>query len=133
MAGPRFAQIPNVGVATISVANTSRGGGGTVVDFWTPDATYGGKLDEIVVKATDDPADSIVTIFYHNGSAHFIFDEFDLSNPAAASTTVESYRASRTYENLVVEPGHKLGAAITVALTAGDIKVFGFGADFVAL
>ena len=133
MAGPRFAQIPNVGVAAVSTANTSRAGGGTIVDFWTPDATYGGKLDKIVLQATDNPADSVVTIFYHNGSAYFIFDEFDLGDPAAASTTLPAYRAVRTYEDLVVEAGHKMGAAITVALTAGVINVFGFGGDFQAL
>ena len=29
-------------------------------------------------KATGDPADSVVTLFLHNGTSYFLFDEFDL-------------------------------------------------------
>lgn len=123
---PVFAKTPIGAVAAVSTANTNRDGTGTIVDIVTAGAD-GCRIEEIVVKATGDPADSVVTIFIHNGTSYFLFDEFDIGNPAAASTTVEGYRTSRTYTNLVLESGDKLSAAITVALTAGVCNVFAFG------
>jgi hypothetical protein len=126
---PAFASTPRLGVAAVSTANTNRDGTGTIVDILTGVAA-GTRIDEIVLKATGDPADSVVTIFVHNGTSYFLFDEIDLGDPAAASTTVAGYRISKTYENLVLPTASfKLAAAITVALTAGVINVFALGAD----
>lgn len=128
---PVFAKTPICKVAAVSTANTNRDGTGTIVDILTA-GSDGCRVEEIVVKATADPADSIVTIFIHNGSAYFIWDEFDLGNPAAGSATVESYRAARTYDNLVLESGYKVAAAITATLTAGSVNVWVLGGSFTA-
>lgn len=128
---PVFGKAPICKVAAISTANTGRDGTGTIVDILTA-GSAGARIEEIVLKATADPADSTVTIFIHNGTSYFIFDEIDIGNPAAASTTVEAYRTSKVYDNLVLESGHKLAAAITVALTAGVINVWALGADLTA-
>lgn len=130
MAGsPAFYATPRAAVAAVSTANTARDGSGTIVDILTGGSS-GTIIDEIVVKTTGDPADSIVTIFIHNGTSYFLFDEFDLGNPAAASTTVTGYREARTYENLrLPSSSFKLAAAITVALTAGVMNVWAFGGD----
>jgi len=125
---PQFVTTPNVGVNDVSTANTARDGSGTIETIFTAGAD-GSRIEEIVIKATGDPADSIVTIFLHDGSNFYLFDEFDLGNPAAASTTVEGYRTSRTYTNLVLPTGWTLRAAITVALTSGVINVFALGGD----
>jgi hypothetical protein len=126
---PAFVATPAIGVNDVSTANTARDGSGTIETIFTADAN-GSRVEEIVVKATADPADSVVVIFLHDGSNYFVFDEFDLGNPAAASTTVEAYRASRTYENLVLPSGWSVRASITVALTSGVINVFCFGGHF---
>lgn len=128
---PVFAKTPICKVAAVSTANTNRDGTGTIVDILTAGAD-GARIDEIVVKATGDPADSVVTIFIHNGTSYFLYDEFDIGNPAAASTTVGGYRESRLYDNLILESGEKLAAAITVALTAGVINVFAHGGSLSA-
>lgn len=128
---PIFTKTPICSVAAVSTANTARDGTGTIVDVVTAGAD-GARIEEIVLKATGDPADSIVTIFIHNGTSYFLFDEFDLGNPAAASTTVEGYRISREYDNLVLESGDKLAAAITVALTSGVINVWALGGSLTA-
>lgn len=127
---PNFTGTARAGVAAVSTANTARDGTGTIVDILTGVAA-GTKVEEIIVQATGDPAASIVTIFYHNGTSYFLLDEFDLSaNPAAASATVTAYRARRTYDNLILAgSSHKLAAAITVALTAGVVNVYAFGGD----
>lgn len=126
---PAFASTPRLGYGSVSTANTARDGTGTIVDVLTGVAA-GTRIFEIVLKATGDPADSVVTIFIHDGTSYRLYDEFDLADPAAASTTVTGYRISRKYDNLVLpSSSHKLAAAITVALTSGVINVFAHGAD----
>lgn len=128
---PIFTKAPISAVAAVSTANTNRDGTGTIVDIVTAGAD-GARIDEIVIEATNDPADCIVTIFIYNGSAYFLFDEFDIGNPAAASTTVAAYRESRLYNNLVLAGGYKLAAAITVAPTAGVVNVWALGGQLAA-
>jgi hypothetical protein len=126
---PQFITTAKIGAVTVSVANTARDGTGTIATVFTAGSS-GSKINEIVLKATGDPADSVVTLFLHDGSTYFLFDEVDLGDPAAASTTVASYRVSRTYSNLVLPSGWSLRAAITVALTAGVINAIALGGDF---
>lgn len=126
---PSFAATPRAAVAAVSTANTARDGTGTMATVFTAGAG-GSKVEEITVKATGDPADSVVTVFLHNGATAFLFDEFDLGDPAAASTTIAGYTMTRTYPNLLLPSGWSIRAAITVALTAGVINVFAFGGDF---
>lgn len=126
---PTFTSAPRIGAVTVSTANTGRDGTGTIATVITG-VTAGTKIFEIALQATGDPADSIVTVFLHDGSTYFLFDEFDLGNPAAASTTVSAYRTRKTYDNLVLPNGSwSVRAAITVALTAGVINVFALGGD----
>ena len=128
-ADPAFIATPKIGAVTVSTANTGRDGTGTIPTVFTAGGS-GSKINEVVLKATGDPADSVVTLFLHDGSTHFLFDEVDLGDPAAASTTVTGYRLSRAYDNLVLPSGWSLRAAITVALTAGVINVVALGGDF---
>lgn len=125
---PSFAATPRIGVASVSTANTNRDGTGTIATVFTA-GSNGSKIEEIVVQATGDPADSIVTIFLHDGSNYWLFDEIDLGNPAAASATVEAFRYSQTYANLVLPNGWSIRAAITAALTSGVVNAFALGGD----
>ena len=130
MAGtPTFASTSRLGVAAVSAANTNRDGTGTIVDILTG-VSAGTRIERVVLQTTGDPADSVVTLYIHNGASWFLFDEFDLGNPTAASTTVAGYRVEKAYSDLVLpSSSFKLGAAITVALTAGVMNVFAFGGD----
>jgi len=125
---PAFASTPRIGVAAVSTANTNRDGTGTIETVLTAGSS-GTLIKEILCKATGDPADSVVTIFLHDGTNYWLFDEFDLGNPAAASTTVEGYRIAKTYANLVLPTSWSVRAAITVALTSGVINVYALGGD----
>jgi hypothetical protein len=128
-ASPVYASVARVGVAAVSTANTAKDGTGTIVDILTGVAA-GTRVNRVVVKATVDPADSILTIFIHNGTSYFLFDEVDLGNPAAGSTTVETFRWEKTYSDLILpSTSYKLAAAVTVALTSGVLNVFAFGGD----
>jgi hypothetical protein len=126
---PAFAVIPRAAVAAVSAANTARDGTGTIVDIMTGVAA-GTKITSVVANCTNDPADSTITLFLHNGTSYFYFDEIDIGNPPAATATSISGRFSRSYSDLVLpNASWKLAAAITVALTAGVVNMFAFGAD----
>lgn len=127
---PSFIGTPRIGVGTLSTGQTARTSGTTsnVVDVISA-GTNGTRILELVVKAADDPADSCVVFWLHNGSTNFPFDEIDLGNPAAGSTTVTSYRGTATYSNLVLPSGWKLQASITVTPTAGSVFVHALGGD----
>lgn len=126
---PTFASTPRIGLGSVTTANTARDGSGTIVNCLTGVAA-GTRIERIVVKATADPADSIVTIFIYDGSTYWIFDEFDWGNPAPGSTTVESGRMEKAYRDIVLPASTwKIAAAITVALTSGAANVEVFGAD----
>lgn len=134
MAGtPAFASAPRILAAAVSTANTARDGTGTIATLtgasWTSAPAAGTKVTSVAVVATGDPADSIVNLFIHDGTTAWYFDSFDLGNPAAASTTVDTYRASKTYADLVLPSGYTLRASITVALTAGVCNVFAMAGD----
>lgn len=126
---PSFTATPRIGVAAVSTANTNRDGTGTIATVLTA-ATGGTKVFEIALQATGDPADSTVTLFLHDGTDFWLFDEFDLGNPAAATTAIAGYRVRRTYENLVLPNGWSIRAAVTVAPVAGVINVYVFAGDF---
>lgn len=126
---PAFAATPQVATVPVVTANTTRDGSGTIATLMTAGAS-GTKVEEIRIKADNDPADSIVVIYLYDGSNYAVFDEFDMGNPAAATATVTAYGESRTYENLILKSGWSLRASITAALTAGEINAFAFGGDF---
>lgn len=130
-ADPIFTGAVLLGLAEVDTANTARDGSGTIATCFTA-AGSGVKVEEIVLKATSDPADSVVTIFIDPTGAlgWRIYDEVDLGNPAAGSTTVSSYRNSQTYANLWIPASGKLGFAITVALAAGKMNCWAFGGTF---
>jgi hypothetical protein len=127
---PAFTATPRIGFGEVSVANTNRDGTGTIVDVITGVAT-GTKINEVVIKATGDPADSIVTLFLYNGTSYELFDEIDIGNPSAGATTSTAYRTTVTYTNLILPSASwKLAAAVTVVPTSGVINVFALAGDF---
>lgn len=126
---PAFAATPVVGFGAVSTANANRDGTGTIVDVVTAGGG-GARVEELVFKATGDPADSIVTVFLDVGDGYELYDEIDFGDPAAASTTVTGQRITKQYDNLVLESGDKLGAAITVAPTAGVVNVWAHGGAY---
>lgn len=126
---PVFASVPRTAVAAVSTANTNRDGTGTIATIFTAGSS-GSKVNEIVLAATGDPADSVVVLYLHDGSTAWDFDEVDLGNPAAGSTTVSPYRVRRFYDNLNLPNGWSIRGSITVALTAGVVNIFAHGGDY---
>ncbi len=132
-ASPVFSSAPRILLAAVSTANTNRDGTGTIVSLagagWTSAPAAGTKVTSIQAVATADPADCIVNIFISDGTTTSFFDSFDLGNPAAASGTVDTWRAGKTFADLVLPSGYLLRAAITVAPTAGVVNVWAMAGD----
>lgn len=126
---PTFTSALRIGVQAASTANTARDGSGTLTSAIVTAPAAGMQVFEIDIVATADPADSTVTLFLHDGTDAHYFDEVDMGNPAAGSATVAPFRARKTYDNLLLPSGWSVRAAVTVALTAGVVNVFVFGAD----
>lgn len=128
---PTFPSAARAARAVLSAATTDRTGATTtnIVDILTGVAA-GTRVRRIVIQADGDPADCTVLIFLHNGTDYRLFDDIDLGNLAAASTTLAAGRTERSYEDLVLPSASwKIAAAITVVPTAGNMNVWAFGAD----
>lgn len=126
---PQFAATPLAGVANISAANTNRDGSGSLVTVVTAGAS-GAKIEEIVVKAEDNPADGVIIIWIDTGGTAFMYDEIDMGDGVDATNTEPGVRFVKTYTNLVLKAGWILQATLTVAPTAGDVNVWAFGGDY---
>lgn len=127
---PSFIGTARIGYGSLTTGQTARATGTTsnVVDIISA-GSGGTRILEVVIKSDDDPADSVVCLWLHDGTTNVIFDEVDLGNPAAGSTTVTAYRSTQTYANLVLPSGWKLQATVTVTPTAGTVKVIALGGD----
>lgn len=123
-----YAVTPRIGFASVSTANTNRDGTGTVPTVLTA-GSNGTRIERIVIHSTGNPADSVITLFIHDGSAFWLWNEVDLGDPAAGSTTVSAFHFEMATPDLVLPASHSIRAAITVALTAGVANVMVFGAD----
>lgn len=127
---PQFTSAVKTGRAVVTAATTDKTGATVtnIVDILSAGAS-GTQIRKLVVKATGQPADSIVLIFLHNGTDYRMVKEVDIGAPAAGSTTVAAYEQEVNVD-WVIPSGWKMAAAVTVIPTAGNIVVFGFGGDF---
>ncbi len=131
-ATPAYWSNRRFGRAVLSAATTDKSGATTtnIVDILTGVAA-GTEVTEINVKADNDPADCIILIFIHNGTDYRLYDEIDIGNPSAGSTTVPAYGPDYRYYTGLFLPStsFKLAAAITVVPTAGSVMVWASGGD----
>lgn len=128
---PVFANTPIVSVAVLSAANTNRDGSGTIVTVLDPPAG-GCKLNRIIIKAEDDPADSVVILWIQIASVWIMLKEVDLENPADATNTVTAfeYEVNFADRDINLADANLIGATLTAAPTAGDVNVIAFAGGF---
>ena len=126
-AAPIFPVAPIVGIATLTTATavTTRANivGTTGLVVLTATSTFGTRIDQITVKSKATSVASTVFVWMYNGTTAFLFDELDVL-AVTASTTVDSYTLSKTYNNLVLPPTYQLYISETVQT---DLTVFAFG------
>lgn len=131
-ATPAYWSNRRMGRAVLSAATTDKTGATVtnIVDILTGVAA-GTEVTEVIVKADGDPADCVILIFLHNGTSYVLYDEIDIGNPAAGSTTVAAYGPDQRYYTGCFLPSAswKIAAAITVVPTAGNVAVWAAGGD----
>jgi hypothetical protein len=122
-------QTPRVATATLTspTAITSRANitGTTGLTVLTPTTTNGVKIYELDIKAKETTVAGSVCVWIYNATTSFLYDEI-LVSAVTASTTVDSWRAKKTYDNLVLGPTDQLYVSVTVDQ---DFTVFAHGAD----
>ena len=128
---PAFTATARIGRGSVTTASSNiRTGGTNYVDVITG-ASTGTRINEIVIKSTGQPADSVLGLLIYDGTNTYSFDEIDLGAPSAGSNTVTAYRTTVFYTNLVLpSTSFKLQAAISVTPTSGTIEVIALGGDF---
>ena len=127
-ASPAFISAPRIGRCSLSTANTATDGTGTITDLITGVAA-GTRVLSINVQGTATTVAALVNIFLYDGTNYDLFDQFTIS-ATTGSTTVKGYRLVTAYTDLVLPTASwKLGATITVAPSAGTVRVAAFGGD----
>lgn len=126
---PQFITTPKIGIANLTTGVTTRDGSASTTTVITAGAS-GTKVLSIVVKGEDNPADSIVILWLHDGTTLFMWREIYLGDPADATNTVTGYYSRLTLDDCVLPSGWSIRATLTVTPTAGDVNVIAFGGDF---
>jgi len=127
-ASPAFISAPRIGRCSLSTANTATDGTGTITDLITGVAA-GTRVLSINVQGTATVVAALVNIFLYDGTNYDLFDQFTIT-ATTGSNTVKGYRLVTAYTDLVLPTASwKLGATITVAPSAGTVRVAAFGGD----
>jgi len=140
-ATPIFTQAPLVGIANFSAVSacTTRGPTATAglaaanIIALVPTTTNGCRIDRIMIKGsstsiTAPTAAQLVTIWIHDGTTAYPFDEIELS-VVTPSTTVGSFEGAATYSTLNLPSTYSLYASTTITTTASTtafvVEAFG--------
>ena len=122
---PAFAVVPRIGVASLASAETSYTSPSNVANVLSG-AAGGTRIAEVVVQMTSAVASAtMVRLFLHNGTSHFLFDEISIPASTGSQSTKQT-RISTTYNNLVLPSAswslraavHSNNAGIVTALGA---------------
>lgn len=122
----QFVATPKVGLATISAANTSLTGSGTIGTVFSAGAN-GSRIERCVVKAIGATTAGMVRLFIHNGTAATLLTEI----PVAAITpsgTLPAFETTLVFDGgLVIPTGYSLRAATH---NAESFQLTALGGDF---
>lgn len=122
---PQYADVPLLGSAQISTANTSRDGTGTVATVVSP-GDNGSRIEEILVQATGTTTAGMVRLYLTDGVTTRLFAEIPVT-AITPSATVAAFTASRKFTNLVLPFDMSILASTEKAET---FNVFAFGGSF---
>lgn len=103
---PAFAATPKLYIAQCTLADAARNDPVTSIITAFTAGGAGEKVSEISVEATVTTTAGMIRIFISKnaGTNKRLFDEFPIS-AVTVSATVAAFRASKTYDNLILENG----------------------------
>ena len=131
-ASPGYAATINNGAAIITTLETDLAVPTQAILILTAGSS-GTKIEEIVVEAVATTlvattVAGLVYLFLYDGSTYHIYDTITVTAITASATT-PGFRASKTYNNLVIKSGWKLYASQSETSNDNALKVHAFGAD----
>lgn len=130
---PIYSSAPIVSWGVVDTANTAKDGTGTVVTVFTADATNGGRIERIKVRAKGTNVATALRVWINNGSSN--------ATPANNTLFVESTIAATTLSevaaladteiamNLALPAGYKVNITIGTTVAAG-LHVTGIGGKY---
>jgi hypothetical protein len=122
---PAYASIPNLGFASISVANTARDGTGTLETFFTAGAN-GSRVDKISIVPKGTTTAGMVRIFISNGTTHAFQSEYPIAAKTPSGTVAVDVIEIIPSLPIALKSGQFLKASTH---NAESFNVFGYGAD----
>jgi hypothetical protein len=127
---PIYSGTPQINWGTVATANTAKDGTGTVVTVFTADATKGGRVEKLKVRAAGTNIATVLRVFINNGSSNATPANNTLYIEATiAATTLSEVAALADTEialNLALPAGYKINITIGTTVAAG-LAVTGVG------
>jgi hypothetical protein len=120
---PIYSRSPRIEWGTISAANTAKDGTGTVVTIFTGDATNGGRIEKIRIRALGTNVATVLRVFINNGSANStpanntLYTELTL--PATTLSETAQLLEQEIAMNIALPPTYKINCTIGTAVAAG--------------
>lgn len=120
---PIYSAAPILGWGVVATANTAKDGTGTVVTVFTADATNGGRVEKLKIRAAGTNVATALRVFINNGSSNGTAANNSLYAEATiAATTLSEVAALADNEislQLALQPGYKINIAIGTTVAAG--------------
>lgn len=130
---PIYSKGPVLGFGTIATANTAKDGTGTVVLVWTADATEGGRIEKVKVRAAGTNIATVLRLFINNGATNTTATNNTLySETTIAATTLSEVAALADTEitlNLALPATYRVYATIGTTIAAG-LHLTGVGGKY---
>lgn len=124
---PIYSKVGDIQWGTLlATANTAKDGTGTVVTIFTADATNGGRVERIKVRAAGTNVATVLRIFINNGSTNGTAANNSLYAEITCPATTLSEVAALADPGvgvldfpLVLPPGYKLNCTVGTTVAAG--------------
>jgi hypothetical protein len=120
---PIYSAAPIVTWGTVATANTAKDGTGTVVTVFTADATNGGRVEKLKIRAAGTNVATALRVFINNGSTNATAANNSLyTELTIAATTLSEIAALADNEismQLALPAGYKINITIGTTVAAG--------------
>lgn len=120
----------------LKTANTAKDGTGTVLTVFTADATNGGRVDRLSIRAAGTNVATVLRVFVNNGSTNATIANNTLATEITCPATTLSEVAqladvtiSGTPFPMVLDPGFRLQVTIGTSVSAG-LRVTAYGGKY---
>lgn len=120
---PIYSAAPSISWGVIDTANTAKDGTGTVVPVFTADATNGGRVEKLRIKAKGTNVATVLRVWLNNGSTNATAaNNTLLAEMTIAATTLSEVAQLAENElilNIALPAGYVLNVTIGTTVAAG--------------